>query len=200
MRNRFHRRLALVAAVSVSVGVHAATQGDLSTISSQASFTATAQGPALARQVQILNVSDVTITNSTHPENNAGVVGVSMPFCIVDTYVGAVNLTMTTSNPLGGFNKWVLKSGDGSGVTYVLDLTYADLTGSFTPGGSLTSSSVTNLVPAGKAVASSGACGSGNFKVHFKVYDSGGFNPAPLPETLPAKTYTDTITMVVTPQ
>lgn len=189
----------LFCAISAA-SARSATQGTASTTSSTASFSATAQGPAPARQVQILNVSDVTITNSTRPDTSASNVGVSMPFCIVDTYQGAVLLTMTTSRALGPSNRWQMQSADNSTVPYTLGLTYADLSGSFTAGGTLTNVAVSNSIPAAKAVASTGACGSGNFKVHFTIYGASGGSPAPLPESLPAKSYTDTITMTVAPQ
>jgi hypothetical protein len=153
----------------------------------------TASGPAAPRLVQILNVSDVTLTNNTVSERYPGTAGISAPACVVDTYGGAVQIVVTNSNGVQGNNAFILSGPSGEVIQFrsgITDLSSATLYGQY--GGS--SSQFTATVPAGATATSAGACGAGNIRFHSYL-----FGISALPETIPAKNYTTTITMVASP-
>jgi hypothetical protein len=169
----------------------AATQGTLGSTSS-GTFGVAANRPATPRQVQVLNLSDVSFTNSDHPDadNQGSEIGESMRFCLVDTYAGQVRLTVSTGNNLLSYTWWQLGTTDGVLVNYAVTV---GLPGQATPiaasrNANATSSSLTTFA----AVADRSSCGSGNLVAHVYVQSA-------MPNTLPARTYTDTITVLATP-
>lgn len=174
-------------------GAQAATQGTASTTSSTASFTLSGTGPTPPRLVQVLNVSDTSFTNASRAETNGSAVGVTMAFCVVDTYSGSVQMTVSSTNPAFSGNQWALKTADDERIGYFTRVTRADLTNIQDNQNFPGQNTMTFGVPSAAVVASTSSCGSGNLKVHFTLASS-------MPETLPARTYSDTITLVVTPQ
>jgi len=169
----------------------AATQGSLGSTSS-GTFGVAANGPATPRQVQVLNLSDVSFNNADHPDagNQGSEIGKSMRFCLVDTYVGQVQLTVNTGNNLLSNTWWQLRTTDGVLINYAVAV---GLPGQVTPiqasrNANATSFSFTTFA----AVADSSSCGSGNLVAHVYVQSA-------MPNTLPARTYTDTITVLATP-
>lgn len=173
--------------------VHAAQQGTFGSTST-GSFTLTASGPATPHQVQVLNLSDVTLTNGSRADTNSSTPGVTMTFCLVENYGGAVQLHLTNANGLFNPNGWKLTSSGGDVVSYGLSVTRAS--DGFELG---TLPPLYNFfdvaVPANTAVTSTAACGTGNIKVNAVL-----ITPSTLPDTIPARTYTDVITIVATPQ
>lgn len=193
MKVRFLSFLALTMMVT-GPGI-AATQGSASTTSSSGSFIVSMQGPASPRLVQVLGISDVTMTNSSRSDLDANRPGFTMAFCVVDTYGGAVQLSASTSN--GGYNQgdgygWRALHTSGAYTIYRVKFSDAASTGVF--GESHIDPTFTISLAAGNVATSSGACGGGNMKIHGTVYSGA------MPETLPARTYTDIITLTVTPQ
>lgn len=173
----------------------AATQGSASTTSSSGSLNVSMQGPAAPRQVQVLGISDVTVTNGSRSDLDANRPGFSMAFCLVDTYGGAVRLSASTAN--GGYNQgdgfgWRALHSSGAYTIYRVKFSDAAVTGVF--GESNMDPTFTINLDASYVVTNASACGSGNVKIHGTVYSG------PMPETLPARTYTDVITLTVTPQ
>lgn len=182
-------RLALPVLLALATSpVFAAQQGSLGTTST-ATYEITANGPVLPRLVQILNVSEV-ITTSTRAERVASSPGATASACVVDTYGGAVSLTV--SNALANGNTadgWVLKASTGDTIifrTEVTDMSNSAIYGGFQGG----SNSFVARIPAGSTVSSSGSCGTGTIKLH--DFFIGGQT---MPETFPARSYT-TITLV----
>ncbi|MFN9211276.1 MAG: hypothetical protein ACK6DI_10370 [Betaproteobacteria bacterium] len=183
--------IALAAGLSLSSAIEAATQGELSTTASTATFNITGQGPATPRRVQVLNVSDVTFSNATHPQFNPASIGATMTFCVVDTYGGSVGLSFTSSNGADGTVNWIMKTPANEQETYRLriELARGPLLGS-NPGGS---GSFSVTVPNSDVITSPASCGTGNIAAQI-------YRDTPMPETLPARTYGDTISVVATPQ
>jgi hypothetical protein len=169
----------------------AATQGTASTTSSQGSFVVTMNGPVTPRTVQVLNVADITLNNASRAEIDAALPGSTMTFCVVDTYSGATGLTVQAANGASSAG-YVAVSGDGAQSNYDLSITSATNTGSVLGKNGATPVFGVNLA-AGFAVANASACSSGNIKAHVVLR-------APMPDSLPAKSYTDTITLTLTPQ
>lgn len=170
----------------------AATQGTLGPTSS-GSYVVTANGPATPAQVQVLNVSDVTLTNSSRVSWDPSRPGVSMQFCLVQTQGGAVNLSVSSASGSDS-QGWLLKTANNESVTYVADL--YSVSPETRLGGSVGGSSnyLVN-VAAGVAVTSSATCGAGNLRSDIRLVNQAG-----MPQTFPARTYTDTITIVASPQ
>jgi hypothetical protein len=187
------RQLAILILTTAScMQAQAASQGVASTTSSSGSFVVTANGPATPRTVQVLNLSDATFSNTNRPDNDANFIGTTMTFCVVDTYGGASSISLTSAN--GGLgNGWSLNSPAGSAVTYRVALTTAGLASLAQTPSDGTNTFSANL-NAGIAATSPSTCGTGNLKAN--IYLLGG----PMPETLPARTYSDTITVVLTAQ
>ncbi len=181
-----------VLSASASLSTHAAQQGTLGATST-GSFTLTADGPAAPRLVQVLNLSDLTFNNSTRADSFAGAPGATMRFCLVDTYGGAVQLQLSNSNGFSNPNGWKLLSSGGDQVAYTVSVTNAN-DGSLLGGLPPASTSFFANAPSGVAVTNSTACGVGNIKFNAVLE-----NPTLLPETVPARSYTDTITIVATP-
>jgi hypothetical protein len=188
-------RLVCVLAVctAASFSAQAATQGTLGPTST-GSYLLTATGPAIPRQVQVLNVSDVSLTNGTRADTDPSTPGVTMRFCLIDTYSGTVQLQLSSSNGIFNPNGWRLQSSGGDLLSYGVSVTSA-ADGSLLGSLPALSSSFTATVPPAVVVANSGACGVGNVKVNTVL-----ISPSTMPETLPARVYTDTITIVATPQ
>jgi len=184
---------ALALALAIGFTAHAATQGLPSTTSSQATFGITGNGPATPRQVQVLNVTDVSFSNSTRAETNATDPGATMSFCVIDTCGGQVRLSVSTSNNANGSSThpWRIVTTDNQFQLYKFVVTKAvvsSVIGLASPG----SSTLTATVPVDSVVTSSASCGSGNVKAHIEL-------GSPMPESLPARAYTDTITVIATP-
>jgi hypothetical protein len=181
----------LAAALLAVIGGPAlsATQGTAGATST-ASFGITAQGPAVVRQVQVLNVADITLDNNSRSELTPSSVGATMAFCVVDNYGGGVSLTVTSANPSAGAFKWTLATTEGQTITYNASLTLADL--SLVRNNVNPSNTFTGTISSGATVTSTTACGSGNLKFSVAL-------DTPMPQTLPARTYSDTITMVASP-
>jgi hypothetical protein len=172
----------------------AATQGTASTTSSQGSFVVTMNGPVTPRTVQVLNVADITLNNASRAEIDAALPGSTMTFCVVDTYSGATQLIVQSANGANSFG-WNAVSNDGAQTQsyYDLSITSAANTGSILGKNAAPSPSFGVPLAAGLAVGSTSACSSGNIKAHVVLR-------AAMPDSLPAKTYIDTITLIVTPQ
>jgi hypothetical protein len=182
--------LALCSLAIAAPAAQAATQGSLTTGNSTGSMTVTANGPATARQVQVTGITDPVVNNSTRSEFDANNPGTTVTFCVVDTYAGSLALAANTGSLTSG--GWALDGG-GSIVAFRIAFTKLDNTLiAETPTNSISSGFFG--LPAGVSVTSSGACGSGNLKAH--VYLPNGT----MPETLPARTYTATVQLVLSPQ
>jgi hypothetical protein len=185
-----HSARILVAAIALtgSACALAASQGTASGTSSTGNFLLTAQGPATPRTVQVLGLSDPTLTNTSRAEVDSSNPGVTTAFCIVDTYSGSVSLTVSTGSGSGQFQ---VVAGDGTRLQYLIRIT--DPTNATNYGGDVTTAtSFTRPITSG-TVNNSSNCGSGNYKAHIRLTQF-------MPETIPARTYTDTVTFVVTPQ
>ncbi|MFN7571975.1 MAG: hypothetical protein ACK5TK_11070 [Betaproteobacteria bacterium] len=184
---------AAVALASISaLPAIAATQGSLGTTST-ATFGVTANGPATPRLVQVLDVEDATFNNSTQSERSPSTPGVTMTFCVVDTYAGAVTLQVSNDGTNGiDSNGFLLKATSGTTVTIypeVTNVSVSSLWGAFSGANSFTAT-----IPAGQTVSAAAACGVGNVKIHVSLPAS-----QTLPETIGGTSFTTTITMVATP-
>jgi hypothetical protein len=176
----------------------AATQGTLGN-SSSASIAVTANAPPPPRLLQVLNLADVTLNNSLGAPTYAftalveGAVtnGTSFNFCVVETTGGNASLTLTSSN--GGNNGdgsfRLVHAGSGSFVKYKVALT--DVNASVLDARSdANGSSFITTIPGSLVRTSAAACSTDHLKLHlgFRTLPSTGY------------TYTDTLTIVVTPQ
>lgn len=191
MKTRTLCALALCSATTVPA--LAATQGTLGPTST-GSYVITATRPATPRQVQVLNISDVSLTNITRADTDPSTPGVTMRFCLIDTYSGTVQLQLSSTNGVFNPNGWRLQSTGGDLLSYGVSVTSASdgaVLGTLPP----LSPSFGFSVPPTVVVANSGACGAGNVKVNTVL-----ISPSTMPETIPARVYTDTITIVATPQ
>ncbi|RZM04097.1 MAG: hypothetical protein EOP73_03135 [Variovorax sp.] len=150
-------KMAFLALAAVSGMAGAATQGTLGATST-GTFTNTFTGAP--RQVQVLDLKDATMTPTSGNVTNAvvtGKPGVTDRFCVVDTYGGAVKLTLTSNHGRASALAHNAKSVAGTTLVFNQSL--------MIDGGA---SSITDLdttgfvVPATKVVQSAGACGSGN--------------------------------------
>lgn len=178
----------LVALTGVSFAATQGTAGSTST----ATVNVNAQGPAIPRQVQVLNVADINFDNNSRSERGVGRPGSTMQFCLVDTYGGDVNLTLSTNNPVStARNSWQLAASGGQLITYSATLTRADMT-SLSGGTSNVNPSFAVPVSGAFTVPNTSACGSGNMKIHLDLETD-------MPQTIPARNYLDTITMVASP-
>ncbi|MCE2969775.1 MAG: hypothetical protein LW847_06070 [Burkholderiales bacterium] len=189
--------VALTAALCMSAA-GAATQGTLGN-SSSASIAVTANAPPPPRLLQVLNLADVTLNNSLGAPTYAftalveGAVtnGTSFNFCVVETTGGNASLTLTSSN--GGNNGdgsfRLVHAGSGSFVKYKVALT--DVNASVLDARSdANGSSFITTIPGSLVRTSAAACSTDHLKLHlgFRTLPSTGY------------TYTDTLTIVVTPQ
>jgi hypothetical protein len=174
-----------------SAAAMAANQGQLGSTST-ADFGITAQGPVLPRQVQILNVVDMTLTNSTRSEVDATYPGATMYFCAIDTYSGAMSITVTSANGASAnpVSRWLLKTTSNDLLDYTARLALASNNNII--GNTQSGNSFTATVTAGYTVSGAGACGSGNLKFHVNLDTA-------MPQTFPARNYIDTVTMVASP-
>jgi hypothetical protein len=187
-------RFAAITLVSISAPpAIAATQGSLGS-SSAATLVVTANGPATPRLVQVLDVEDATLTNSTQSERSPSTPGVTMTFCVVDTYAGAVNLRVS-NDPVNGTSSsgWLLKAASGSAtipfVPEIMNPSISALYGAFNESNSFNAG-----ITAGQTVSNAAACGAGNVKLHISLPVG-----QTLPETVGGTTYTTTVTMIATP-
>lgn len=185
-----HSGKILIAAIALvgNTCALAASQGTASGTSSTGNFLLTAQGPATPRTVQILGLTDPTLTNASRAEVDTSNPGVTTSFCIVDTYSGSVSLSVSSGSGSGAFQ---VVAGDGTRLQYLIRIT--DPTNATNYGGDVTTAtSFTRPITSG-TVSSSASCGTGNYKAHIRLTQV-------MPETIPARNYTDTVTFVVTPQ
>lgn len=191
MKSPFHGSLALCLLATASLA-GAATQGSLSSTSSSGTIGVTANRPVLQRQVQILGISDVTISSTTSSELAIlSGQGSTTAFCIVDTYGEALSMQVSPSAGGRAFGNWGLIDGSGNVVRY--RVTFTNASRSTTYGASGPGYPLTVSLPAGLAVTASGSCGSGNMKAHFDMVSA-------LPQTYPARASTDALTLTITPQ
>lgn len=177
----------------------AAGQGTLGSTSS-GNFGVTVNAPPPPRYVQVLNISDVTINSSTG-QNAFGDLGVTDAFCVVDTTGGALSLVVSTGNSTNAAaQSWALVATGGAQLAYRMFVTpmatinpgYGGLYGG-------SANSFTATIPAGVAVTDAGNCGSGNIRKHINMRDASGGGPLyALPTT--GLTYTDTVTLTLSPQ
>jgi hypothetical protein len=192
MSHRFSRLVMCLPMLTAAMHAGAATQGTPSSTSSTGSFVFTANAPATPRLVQVLNISDVTVDNSSRAlKGPSNVPGGTMSFCVVDTYVGTVGLSISSTN-YTGTNGWnVRASSDGSRLEYdVLAETPSETTlGASSPSAA---SFAVSMGPT-RVVGDSSQCSTGNIRMHLNL-------KATMPTSLPAKSYTDTVTIVATPQ
>ncbi len=191
--------VALTTALFVSTA-GAATQGTLGN-SSTGSLSVTANAPPPPRLVQVLNLADVTLNNSlgaptyafTALAEGAVTNGTSFNFCVVETTGGNASLTLTSSN--GGNNGdgsfRLVHAGSGSFVKYKVALTDINAGGSLLDARSdANGSSFVTTVLSSLVRTSAAACSGDNLRLHlgFRTLPSTGY------------TYTDTLTIVVSPQ
>lgn len=168
----------------------AATQGSLSTGNSTGSITVTLNGPALARQVQVTGLTDPIVNNASRSEYDSSVPGVTTTFCLVDTHSGSLALAASVGSLATG--GWALES-PGYVVPFRIAFTKTD--NSFialTPTNSISTPFI--QLPAGVSVTSAGACGAGTIKAHVFLPDG------EVPASSPARTYTATVQIVLSPQ
>lgn len=189
---------ALTAALFVS-SAGAATQGTLGS-SSTGSLSVTANAPPPPRLVQVLNLSDVTLTNSLGAPTYAfstvveGAItnGTTFNFCVVETTGGNASLTLTSSN--GGNNGdgsfRLVHAGSGTFVKYKVALTDINTAGVVDAKSDANGSSFITTIPSSLVRTSAAACSTDNLKLHL------GFRT--LPST--GLSYADTITITVSPQ
>jgi hypothetical protein len=191
MSHRFSRVVMCLPMLAAAMHAGAVTQGTPSSTSSTGSFVFTANAPATPRLVQVLNISDITVDNSSRAlKGPSNVPGGTMSFCVVDTYVGTVGLSISSTNYTGA-NGWNVRASDGSRLEYdVLAETPSETTlGASSPSAA---SFAVSMGPS-RVVGDSSQCSTGNIRLHLNL-------KATMPTSLPAKSYTDTVTLVATPQ
>lgn len=176
----------LAALPLVVTSAFAATQGSLSTTSSTGSYSVTVTGPLAQRQIQVLNISDIAFSSTDMSTYYPSRPGKGSAFCIVDTYGGGLQMTIASGN---GAN-WVVKDGNGNELGYTTYLTWTD--GTAINHSNAGSASFTSNLAAGRAAASSASCGSGNIRIEAYMNNL-------MPETVPVRTYTDTVTITMIP-
>ncbi len=179
-------------------GAFAATQGTLGA-TSQGSFTNTFNG-TVAPQVQILGLSDATVTPSTgqvqifegSPSNNYGVAD---HFCVVNTTGGAVTMSVSSDRYSGGSLAAV--SAGGSELQYAMIM---HVTGDVSNFRDFNASATDWTMPAGTTVTSAAQCGMGNVRkaIYHIAIDGGMIAAGPLPGN--GNVYVGTVTITVTPQ
>jgi hypothetical protein len=188
---KFSKLSGAILAATLCMQANAATQGTASTTSSQGSFVVTMNGPVTPRAVQVLNIADITLNNASRSEIDAALPGSTMTFCVVDSYSGATQIIVQAANG-GSSSGYVAVSGDGAQSFYDLSITSAANTGTVL-GKNDAGTSFAVALAAGFAVVNASACSSGNLKAHVVLR-------AAMPNSLPAKSYTDTLTLTLTPQ
>ncbi|MFN7572350.1 MAG: hypothetical protein ACK5TK_13005 [Betaproteobacteria bacterium] len=183
------KQIALFVAGCFTAGTAlAATQGQLGNTST-ANFSLTVQAPVIPRQVQVLNVSDISFNNSSRSERDSSRPGATMAFCVVDTNGGSVNLSITNSYADGTF-AWTAQTPEGENIQFQIDLTDFAVVNLW---GSILGTTYLATVPTTFVSSTAGACGAGNIKIHPRLYISD------MPQTFPAKTYSTTMTIVASP-
>lgn len=186
-QSRYSRCALALAGAALSGAALAATQGSPSTTSSTGNFAVTATSPATPRQVQVLNISDIAVNNSTRADDDPSRPGATMAFCLVDSYGGTVALAATTANTPSG--SWQLRSADASAVGYEIVFRPMDNSSVYGTTGAASTLAISN--PA--RVSSTALCGGGTIKAQVHLFGN-------IPDSFPIKTYSDTVTLVLTPQ
>ncbi len=182
-------KLATLALALVAGAASAATQGTLGATSTGTFVNTFGAG---ARQVQILNLSDATVTpvsgNITWVNGDL-VKGVQDKFCVVDTAAGAVLLKFVSSNGMGPLSH-IRVAKTAAGVALPTAYTLGVGTAKLTVSAALHTTGF--VVPAGTTVSAAANCGAGN--VMKGITPDGG-------KVLPASSeiYTDTVTVTATP-
>jgi hypothetical protein len=185
----------LAAAGGLAAAASSGTLGSTST----GSVTVTASAPPPPRLVQILNVDDLILNNSSPASSIAiyGTKSASDNFCIVETTGGSVAVQVSTNTGVAVDGLWRANAIDVSGATIRLDfrLTRDDnattgVLGSNNPQNG--SASFTTVLSAGVARASAAECTTlgDNMKMHAGI-DELAAN---------GRSYSATLTFVVTPQ
>ncbi len=174
-----------------SLSASAATQGTLGATST-GSFTNTLDD-TFPRQVQILDLQDALVTASS-PQIFWSAMGINLyttedNFCVVDTSGGAVQLSFSFATQTDSYENTYAATVGGARKEYKLEVRTID---SAYTGDRIPYSTGTYFVPAGKTMTSAAACGSGNMAKRVGVQD--------FSTTYSANVFTDTVTILVTPQ
>lgn len=142
-------------------------------------------------EVQVTQLTDPAIVSTTGQVTDAeGFVGPGLveSFCVVSNDGRAVQLTLTNGyGAAGDGTSWLARNGGGTALRYRVSLALAD-----TSNAQLVSRTGQNTytVPAGRTVASSALCGTGNVRrtvVQAETPAAG------------SGTYSDTVTLVASP-
>ncbi|WP_439520508.1 hypothetical protein [Hydrogenophaga sp.] len=195
---RTHRILAACLALTLS-GAHAATQGTLGATST-GTFTNTFNGTGV-RQVQILGLQDAVVTPDTGQfvpitnQGNNNYWGVADQFCVVDTYGGAVSLSVS-ADEYGGLDNQTLvaRAANGSLLAYGMSFEYVPDPSIFN---GINQVATTLVIPAG--VGDPSLCAAGNVRkaVFAAEIDGVSVKNGPLPAN--GNVYFSTVTITATP-
>lgn len=179
-------------------GAFAATQGTLGA-TSQGSFTNTFNG-TVAPQVQILGLSDATVTPSIgqvqiYEGTPSGNYGVADYFCVVNTTGGAV--TMSVSSDRYSAGSLAAVAAGGSELQYAMVMHVA---GDVSISREFNANWTDWTMPAGTTVKSAAQCGMGNVRkaIYHVAIDGNVIAAGPLPGN--GNVYVGTVTITVTPQ
>lgn len=192
-----HRILAALIGIACSSGF-AAQQGTLGATST-GSFTNTFNATGL-RQVQVLGLFDATVSidsgmiNAFTSSPGTPVQGVADNFCVVDTYGGAVGLTVTANEYSATTLRPVARAASGSILGYQLSMESVANPGFNTV---MDSTQPTQIVPNGFSDASQ--CGGGNMRkaIHAMDLDGGVIFDGLLPTN--GNVYFSQVTITATP-
>ncbi|MFN7570160.1 MAG: hypothetical protein ACK5TK_01705 [Betaproteobacteria bacterium] len=197
--NSLNRSTCLIAAALVfASGVAGAASNGTLGSSSTGSLNVTANAPPPPRLVQVLNLDDLTLNNSSPvPHGGYGSKGTSDNFCVVETTGGAVSLQVAISTGPAESGLWRLNATDSSGATVPMnlvltrpDLTTTGLSGALNPQNNGTNA-FTATLGAGVARGSSSECGTlgDNMRVSLGINELAANG----------RTYSAIVTFVVTP-
>ncbi|WP_439520509.1 hypothetical protein [Hydrogenophaga sp.] len=195
---RTNRILAALLGLVLS-GSYAATQGTLGATST-GTFTNTFNGTGV-RQVQILGLQDAVVTPDTGQfspvtQHGSNVYwGVADQFCVVDTYGGAVNLTVS-GDEYGGLDgqSLVARAANGSLLGYKLAFEYIADVAVY---GVFDQVDDTLTIPAGAGDPS--LCAAGNMRKAIFATDIDDVSIADGPLPANGNVYFSTVTVTATP-
>lgn len=191
-----HRILAALIGIACS-SAFAAQQGTLGATST-GSFTNTFNATGL-RQVQVLGLFDATVSIDSgliNPFTSAGgsVHGVADNFCVVDTYGGAVSLSVTAGEYGAGTQLPIARAASGSLLGYQMSMEFVPDTGVYA---SFNSALAPLVIPYGLTDASQ--CGGGNMRKAIHAVDIDGMVVVDGQLPTNGKVYFSQVTITATP-
>lgn len=182
--------LALGLAWFAALAAQAAENGEPSATASVGSFTVTASGPAVPRQVRVLAPGDLRITNHTSSTIDPTRPGIESLLCVAEAGGAATRVTVSSLNAVVG-RTWSLNAPSGTPIGYRLYLTDASNQVLLMAG---TDDAVSRSVglASGTVTTDPEACGPGNLKAHVSL-------SRPIPDNDSGTAYNDTVTIVFAP-